>query len=48
VLEEGMSLQLEPNACIGTRRVNIGGSVLVTDSGCEALNVIPTRVAYVG
>jgi len=48
VLEKGMSLQLEPNACIGMRRVNIGGSVVVTEKGCEPLNVIPTRVHYVG
>jgi len=46
VLREGMSLELEPNACLGTRRVNIGGAVLVTATGAEALNTIPTRVHH--
>ena len=46
VLEPGMVLELEPNACIGMQRVNIGGGVLVTDSGCEELNVRATRVHH--
>lgn len=45
-LVEGMSLQLEPNACLGTVRVNIGGSVLVTAAGAEELNVLSTRVYH--
>ncbi|MDX3905624.1 MAG: M24 family metallopeptidase [Pigmentiphaga sp.] len=44
VLAEGMGLELEPNACLGMKRVNIGGAVLVGPSGPEALNDIPTRV----
>jgi Xaa-Pro dipeptidase len=48
VLEAGMVLELEPNACIGMQRVNIGGGVLVTQSGCEELNVLPTRVHHAG
>ena len=47
VLESGMGLELEPNACLGMKRVNIGGIVLVTDTGAEALNDIPTRVHHV-
>jgi Xaa-Pro aminopeptidase len=47
VLRPGMSLELEPNACIGLRRVNIGGGVLVTEDGYEELNSLPTRVQHV-
>lgn len=47
VLTEGMSLELEPNACLGTRRVNIGAGVIVTRDGCEELNQLPTRVHHV-
>jgi len=46
VLEAGMVFAFEPNACIGQHRVNIGGTVIVTATGCEELNVIPTRVAH--
>ncbi len=41
-----MSLELEPNACLGACRVNIGGAVLVTGTGAEALNDLPTRVHH--
>jgi Xaa-Pro aminopeptidase len=46
VLEPGMVFALEPNACIGDHRVNIGGTVIVTASGCEELNHIPTSVTH--
>jgi Xaa-Pro dipeptidase len=46
VLAPGMVLELEPNACIGMQRVNIGAGVLVTGTGCEELNVLPTRVYH--
>lgn len=46
VIEAGMVFAFEPNACIGEHRVNIGGTVLVTADGCEALNEIPTRVTH--
>jgi len=46
VLREGMSLELEPNTCLGTKRVNIGGVVVVTASGCEELNILPTKVHH--
>lgn len=46
VLQEGMGLELEPNACIGMHRVNIGSGVLVTASGGEVLNDLPTRVFH--
>src|SRR3954464_6641200 len=43
VIEAGMVFAFEPNACLGEHRVNIGGTVIVTPTGCEALNDIPTR-----
>ncbi len=46
VLQPGMVLAFEPNACIGKHRVNIGGTVIVTATGCEELNHIPTTVAH--
>jgi Xaa-Pro aminopeptidase len=45
-LRPGMVLAFEPNACIGDHRVNIGGTVIVTETGCEELNNIPTRVTH--
>ncbi|HLH22975.1 MAG TPA: M24 family metallopeptidase [Chloroflexota bacterium] len=47
VLRPGMSLELEPNACLGLRRVNLGGGVVVTADGAEELNALPTRVQHV-
>jgi Xaa-Pro aminopeptidase len=47
VLKEGMSLELEPNACLGMVRVNIGAGVLVTQRGAEELNSLATRVQHV-
>jgi Xaa-Pro aminopeptidase len=46
VLEPGMVFAFEPNACIDNHRVNIGGTVLVTATGCEELNHIPTEVTH--
>jgi Xaa-Pro aminopeptidase len=46
VLRPGMVLAFEPNACLGRHRVNIGGTVIVTERGCEELNTIPTRVTH--
>jgi Xaa-Pro aminopeptidase len=43
-LKEGMAIELEPNACLGMKRVNIGGMTLVTANGVEELNKISTRV----
>lgn len=45
-VQAGMVFAFEPNACIGDHRVNLGGTVIVTESGCEALNEIPTRVTH--
>jgi Xaa-Pro aminopeptidase len=46
VIEPGMVFAFEPNACIGNHRVNIGGTVVVTATGCEELNHIPTTVTH--
>ena len=46
VLEPGMVFAFEPNACLGHHRVNIGGTVIVSASGCEELNHIPTSVTH--
>jgi Xaa-Pro aminopeptidase len=46
VLAPGMVFAFEPNACLGHHRVNIGGTVIVTATGCEELNHIPTSVAH--
>jgi Xaa-Pro dipeptidase len=45
-IEPGMVFAFEPNACLDRHRVNIGGTVIVTESGCEELNDIPTRVTH--
>jgi Xaa-Pro dipeptidase len=47
MLREGMGLEIEPNACLGMVRVNIGAGVLVTSRGAEELNELPTRVRHV-
>jgi Xaa-Pro aminopeptidase len=47
-VEAGMVFELEPNAQIGKHRVNIGGTVVVTESGAEELNSLPTRMHVVG
>lgn len=44
VLEPGMTIQLEPNACMGKHRINIGGNAIVTATGAEELNRIPTEM----
>lgn len=46
VLRPGMVFAFEPNACLGRNRVNLGGTVIVTENGCEELNRIPTRVTH--
>ncbi len=47
VLREGVALELEPNVCLDMKRVNIGGAVVVTSSGVEELNQVPTRVRHI-
>jgi Xaa-Pro aminopeptidase len=44
VLQPGMVFELEPNPCKDKYRVNIGGTVVVTDHGAEELNSLPTEM----
>ena len=46
-IRPGMTFAFEPNACSGSHRVNIGGTVIVTDSGCEEINELPTSVQHI-
>jgi Xaa-Pro aminopeptidase len=46
ILQPGMVFAFEPNACLGEHRVNIGGTVIVTETGCEELNQLPTTVSH--
>ncbi len=48
VLEPGMVFELEPNACVERHRVNIGGTVLVTEEGPKALNELPCQMRLAG
>ena len=47
VIERGMIFAFEPNACRGNNRVNIGGTILVTEIGCEELNRLPNEMHVV-
>ena len=47
VIKPGMVFELEPNACLGKHRVNIGGTVLITEDGVEELNKLPTEMRVV-
>jgi len=44
VLEAGMTFALEPNCHLEDRRINIGGSVLLTEKGPVELNTIANNV----
>ncbi len=46
-IEAGMVFELEPNAHRGDHRVNIGGTVVVTETGVEELNRLPTEMRVV-
>ena len=48
VLEPGMVLALEPDACLDNHRVNIGGTIIISEDGCEELNQLPTRMIVKG
>ena len=47
-LKPGMVFELEPEGCLGRHRVNIGGTVIVTESGNEELNKIGTQMRIAG
>jgi Xaa-Pro aminopeptidase len=44
VIQPGTTWELEPNACLGKHRVNVGGTVIVTEEGAIGLNVLPTEM----
>jgi Xaa-Pro aminopeptidase len=46
-IKPGMVFELEPNACRGNHRVNIGGAVIVTEHGVEELNRLPTEMRII-
>jgi Xaa-Pro aminopeptidase len=47
VLKPGMVFEVEPNACTGKHRVNMGGPVLITATGPEELNKLPTDLRFI-
>jgi Xaa-Pro aminopeptidase len=47
IIQANTVWELEPNACIGKNRVNIGGTVIVTEKGAESLNVLATEMRVV-
>ncbi len=48
ILRPGMVFEFEPDACLGRHRVNVGGTVLVTEKGAEELNQMGTRMRLAG
>ena len=48
VLKPGLVLELEPNAVRDNQRVNLGGTVIVTETGVEELNHLSTRLNIKG
>ncbi|MCK4418159.1 MAG: M24 family metallopeptidase [Candidatus Latescibacteria bacterium] len=46
-LEPWMCFEFEPNACMDDMRVNVGGTMLVTEDGCEELNKLATDMHVV-
>ncbi|MFC1991933.1 M24 family metallopeptidase, partial [Chloroflexota bacterium] len=48
ILKPGMVFEFEPEGCIGRSRVNVGGTVIVTETGNEELNKIGTRMQIAG
>ena len=40
--------ELEPNVCLGKHRVNIGGTVIVTNEGTVSLNRLSTEMRVAG
>ncbi|MDB4444205.1 M24 family metallopeptidase [bacterium] len=47
VIPENTVWELEPNACLGMHRVNIGGTVILTEEGTVNLNVLPTEMRII-
>ena len=47
VVQASTVWELEPNACLGKNRVNIGGTVIVNEQGAQELNPIPSEMRVV-
>jgi Xaa-Pro aminopeptidase len=47
VIRSGMAFAFEPNAHVGRTRINVGGTIVVTETGCEELNHICNRLIRV-
>lgn len=47
VIQENTIWELEPNACLGRHRVNIGGTVIVEEDGVTELHALPTEMRVV-
>jgi Xaa-Pro aminopeptidase len=48
IIQANTVWELEPNACLGKHRINIGGTVIVRTEKVESLNVLPTTMQIVG
>jgi hypothetical protein len=46
-LQSGFSLALQANCALGRSRVNIGGTVVLTDHGAHELNKLPNQLQRV-
>jgi Xaa-Pro aminopeptidase len=47
VIRPGMTFAFEPNAHLGRTRINVGGTIVVTEAGCEELNQYTNRLIRV-
>lgn len=47
VLRPGHVFAVQPNCVFGRRRVNIGGTVIITEDGCEELNHLTNSLLHV-
>jgi len=47
VIQANTVWELEPNACLGKHRVNIGGTVIVNEEGAVSLNVLSTEMRVI-
>ncbi|OGP63632.1 MAG: hypothetical protein A2169_00595 [Deltaproteobacteria bacterium RBG_13_47_9] len=46
-IRPGTVWELEPNACLGKHKVNIGGTVIATERGAIELNILSTKMRII-
>lgn len=46
-IKAGTVWELEPNACLGKHRINIGGTVIVKEEGASELNILPSQMRII-